>query len=374
MSSKTGFLYDEHCFWHTAGEHALILPIGDWVQPMAAGGHAESPETKRRFKNLLEASGLSSHLAMSSAPPASEAQLLKVHPEHYLNEFKLLSDQKGGELGLYAPFGKGSYEIASQSAGLACSAVDRVMRGEWKNAYSLSRPPGHHCLADKAMGFCLLANIAVAAEHAIAEYGVNRIAVIDWDVHHGNGTQDIFYSRSDVLTISIHQQGCFPPGYNGVEDTGSGNGQGKNINIPLMPGGGHQSYLDAMENIVIPALHAYQPELIFVASGYDASGVDPLVRMLAHSDTYRQMTKITMEVANQHCENRLIVVHEGGYSEAYVPFCGLAVMEALTDIRTGVEDPLLDLICAQQPDQDFVQLQREKVLAMSERFDLLKPS
>lgn len=371
MSNKTGFIYDEQCFWHTAGEHALVLPVGGWVQPMSAGGHAESPETKRRLKNLLDASGITKHLTLSSAPSCSQAQLLRVHPEHYLNEFKALSDEKGGELGLYAPFGKGSFEIATRSAGLACHAVDKVISGELDNAYSLSRPPGHHCLADQSMGFCLLANIAIAVEHAIEVHGLSRIAVVDWDVHHGNGTQDIFYSRPDVLTISLHQQGCFPPGYSGEEDIGLNKGKGSNINIPLMPGGGHTSYLNAMEKIVIPALDAYQPELILVASGYDACGVDPLARMLAHSETYRTMTQMIMEVSGRHANNKLVIVHEGGYSEAYVPFCGLAVIETLCGVKTGIEDPMLELIQAQQPCQSFNQLQEEKLDWLAKNTPLL---
>jgi acetoin utilization deacetylase AcuC-like enzyme len=182
------------------------------------------------------------------------------------------------------------------------AAVDAVWRGEVANAYVLTRPPGHHCLPDAAMGFCFLSNIAVAIEAAKARYGIERVAVLDWDVHHGNGTQAIYYQRPDVLTMSIHQDGCFPPGYNGSEDRGAGAGLGANINIPLLPGSGHDAYLYAMQRMVLPALARYQPQLIIVACGYDANAVDPLARMQAHSDTFRQMTTLLRNFAEQHCE------------------------------------------------------------------------
>lgn len=166
MTRRTAFFFDELCLWHAAGPHALTLPVGGWVQPPAAAGHAESPETKRRLKSLLDVSGLTARLQLRSAPPASDEDLLRVHPAHYLERFKALSDAGGGSLGQDAPIGPGSYEIARLSAGLAIAALDAVLAGEADNAYSLSRPPGHHCLPDQAMGFCFFANIAVAIEAA----------------------------------------------------------------------------------------------------------------------------------------------------------------------------------------------------------------
>lgn len=359
MSNKTAFFFDEHCLWHSAASHALFLPVGGWVQPPAGSGHAESPETKRRLKNLMDVSGLTRQLEVRSAAPASREDLLRVHPLHYLDRFQALSDAGGGELGFTAPIGPGSYEIACLSAGLAIAAVDAVLRGEVDNAYSLSRPPGHHCLADQAMGFCFLANIAIAIETAKARHGLGRVAVIDWDVHHGNGTQAIYEARHDVLTISLHQDGCFPPGYNGAEDRGTGTGVGYNLNIPLLPGAGHDAYMQAMQHLVIPELERFEPELIIVACGYDANGVDPLARMLLHSESFRSMTTQVRQLAERLCQGRLVLVHEGGYSEAYVPFCGLATLEALSGIRTPVADPMLELIQKQQPGHAFNQLQRQ---------------
>lgn len=361
MTRKTAFFFDELSLWHSAGPHALTLPVGGWVQPPAAAGHAESPETKRRLKSLLDVSGLTLQLHVQSANPASEEDLLRVHTPGYLQRFKALSDAGGGELGPQAPIGPGSYEIAKLSAGLAMAAVDRVLAGESDNAYSLSRPPGHHCLADDAMGFCFLANIAIAIEAAKARRGLGKVAVIDWDVHHGNGTQSIFEARGDVLTISLHQDGCFPPGYSGEEDRGRGPGLGANLNIPLPPGSGHEAYLQAMQRLVIPALERFEPELIIVACGYDANAVDPLARMLLHSDSFRSMTRLLRQTAEHLCQGRLVLVHEGGYSEAYVPFCGLAVIEELVGIRTAVSDPMLEFVQMQQPTAAFLAFQQQWV-------------
>lgn len=359
MNRSTAFFHDEKCLWHsTAGGFALIAPVGGWVQPPANAGLAESPESKRRMICLMQVSGLAEKIDLRSAPMATVEDLLRVHPQSYLEKFKALSDAGGGELGDFAPFGRGSYEIAKLSAGLAVAAVDSVLSGHHGNAYSMSRPPGHHCLAEMPMGFCLLANIPIAIEAARHRHGIQRVAVLDWDVHHGNGTQSIFYERDDVLTISIHQEGCFPPGYSGAEDRGAGKGMGYNVNVPLLPGGGHDAYEYAVQRIVIPAIDRFRPELIIAASGFDANGVDPLARMLLHSDTFRMLTSQAMELADRHCGGRLVVVHEGGYAEAAVPFCGHAVVETLAGQHMGVEDPFLDLFKAWQPNSRFASFQR----------------
>ncbi|MEY0231628.1 class II histone deacetylase [Providencia manganoxydans] len=370
MKRKTGFFFDEHCFWHSTGLHATTLPVGGWVQPPAGASHAESPETKRRLKSLMDVSGLSRSLVLSSAEPASEATLLKIHPQAYLTRFKQVSDNGGGLLGKEAPLGPGSYEIAKLSAGLSCAAVEAVLSGELDNAYSLSRPPGHHCLPDESMGFCFLANIPLAIERAKEQFNIQRVAVIDWDVHHGNGTQHIFWDRPDVLTISLHQDGCFPPGYSGEDDIGGGEGEGYNLNIPLLAGAGHNSYIYAMKQIVIPALERFKPELIIVASGYDANALDPLARMQLHSESFREMTQLVMEAADRLCDGKLVIVHEGGYSEAYVPFCGLAVIEEMVGVRTEVQDPLLDFIGLQQPRAEFELFQQQMLDKLKGKFGL----
>jgi acetoin utilization deacetylase AcuC-like enzyme len=306
----------------------------------------------------MDVSGLSAKLEVQSAALATEEDLLRVHPQSYVERFAALSAAGGGALGFESTFGPGGYEIAKLSAGLVCAAVDSVVRGANRNAYALSRPPGHHCLPDTAMGFCLLANIAIAIEKAKAVHKLSRVAVVDWDVHHGNGTEAIFYERPDVLTISLHQEHCFPTDSGFAKDRGRGKGEGFNLNVPLLAGGGHQSYVDAMELVVLPALRRYKPELIIVASGYDANCFDPLGRMQAHSETFRWLMQQAMQVADELCGGKVVVAHEGGYSETYVPFCGHALIEQLSGHRTDVVDPGLEVAILQQPGPDFTKLQR----------------
>ena len=348
----TGFFTDERCFWHGGGNYAFTLPVGGLVQPMN-GGLPENPETKRRLRNLIEVTGLARDLTIRSAPEASQAEMARVHPHSYLERFKSLSEAGGGELGLRTPFGPGGYEIAALSAGLATSALRAVLDGGFKNAYALSRPPGHHCLPDWPNGFCLLNNIAIAIRAAQAEGLAKRIAVVDWDVHHGNGTEAIFYADPSVLTISLHQERNYPLDTGDAENRGEGAGFGSNINIPLPPGTGHKGYILAMERVVLPALTRFRPEAIIVACGYDASGVDPLSRMFATSDTFRDMTRMMMEAAASLCAERLLLVHEGGYSEVHVPFCGHAVLETLSQSKTGAPDPLADTLRQRQPGPRF---------------------
>lgn len=350
---STGFFWDERCFWHGGGDYALTLPLGGamggHVQPLAAGGLPENPETKRRLKNLMEVTGLIGDLSVRTAPAATTQDLARVHPESYLQSFKAMSDQGGGELGLRTPFLKGGYDIAALSAGLAKTALDAVLKGELRNAYALSRPPGHHCMPDWPNGFCLLNNIGIAIEAARAAGLAKRFAVVDWDVHHGNGTEAVFYDREDVLTISLHQEWNYPLDTGAVADRGTGAGLGYNLNVPLPPGAGHAAYLEAMEQITLPALAQFQPDVIIVACGFDACIFDPLARMMATPDTFRLMTRQVMQAADHLCDGRLVLVHEGGYSEAYVPFCGHAVMEELSGSDKTAVDPMAEAVKIRQP-------------------------
>lgn len=348
----TAFFSDERCFWHGGGNYAFTLPVGGLVQPMP-GGLPENPETKRRLRNLIEVTGLTHHLSMQGAEAATHADLARVHPESYLSAFKAMSDAGGGELGLRTPFGRGGYEIAALSAGLATAALRAVLTGQAQNAYALSRPPGHHCLPDFPNGFCLLNNIAVAIRAAQAEGLVRRVAVIDWDVHHGNGTEAVFWEDPDVLTISLHQERNYPLDTGGVDAMGAGAGLGFNLNLPLPPGTGHKGYLHAMNRVVLPALDRFKPDAIIVACGFDAAAVDPLGRMLASADTFRVLTRMVMQAADRLCDGRLTLVHEGGYSEVYVPFCGHAVLEELSSAPVTAPDPLAETLAKRQPDARF---------------------
>ena len=337
----TGWTFHELYMWHNTLNWNQLFEPGLTIQP---GEHAENPETKRRFRNLLEVSGLSDRLTMVKPRPASVEEVLRFHTREHLDHIKAVSDAGGGDASTLTPMGRGSYEIALLAAGGVIEAVDAVIAGQVENAYVLCRPPGHHARADLAMGFCLFGNAVIGIEHARALHGITRVATVDWDVHHGNGTESAYYGDPNVLTISLHQDNLFPLDSGRMADTGEAAGEGTNINIPLPPGSGRGAYIAALEQVVVPALQRFKPELIVVPCGFDASAMDPLGHMMLSSKAYRQMTDLVLAAARDLCGGRLVMTHEGGYSAPYVPYCGLAVVEAMSDIETGVEDPWLDFV------------------------------
>ena len=363
---STGFFWDERCFWHGGGNYAGMLPVGGLVQPMSSGGLPESPESKRRLMNLMDVTGLAAELDMRHASVASREDLLRVHPASYLEMFKTASDAGGGELGRRTPFGPGGYEMAAQSAGLSIAALEAVLRGELTNAYALSRPPGHHCLPDYPNGFCLFANLALAIQGARAKGLAERVVVLDWDVHHGNGTEAIFYDDPNVLTISMHQERNYPMDTGDFEDRGEGAGVGFNLNIPLPAGTGHLGYLATMERIVIPQIQTFKPDVIVIACGYDAAAIDPLGRMLATTETFQIMTRQVKTLAEALCGGRLMMAHEGGYSEVYVPFCGHHVLQEMSGSSITAPDPFGEVFPLRQPGPAFDRFLDEVINQMAE--------
>jgi len=334
----TGLVCHERYFWHDAGSSAGFSEFSEYAQP---DRHPESPESKRRLLALVDVSGLLDRLQRIKPRSATREELAYFHTERYIRAVETLSRGVGGVIGDSATIGPGSFEIALLSAGGCLSALDAVLRGEVRNAYALVRPPGHHAEADNGRGYCVFGNVVIAVQHAKRVHGLRRIAVVDWDVHHGNGTESAFIDDPSVLTVSVHQDRCYPIDSGDLSTVGSGPAAYTNLNLPLPPGSGHGAYLAAFERVVIPALHRFRPELIVVASGLDANAMDPMARMLCTSDTYRNLGRSVVEAADTLCEGRLLATHEGGYSNAYVPFCGLAVLEAMSGHETGVIDPYL---------------------------------
>jgi acetoin utilization deacetylase AcuC-like enzyme len=322
--------------WHFTGPAAGTYPVRGDLQP---GVHIENAETKRKLKNLLDAYELTPKLQALEFSEASDEDLLRFHTPDYIARVRQLSDQAGGDAGEYTPIGAGSAEIARLGAGGTKAAIAAVAKGEVDNAYALVRPPGHHAERDRGRGFCVFNNIGLGILSALEEGLVDRIAVLDWDVHHGNGTQQAFYDRSDVLTISIHQDMLYPVDSGHPDEMGESEGEGFNINLPLPAGCGGGAYLAALDQVALPALRAFKPSMIVVASGYDAGYFDPMSHMLLLANHFRQFTQKMMEVADELCEGRLMVNHEGGYSDFYVPLCGLAVIEELSGFSTPVRDP-----------------------------------
>lgn len=335
---KTGFIYDESYFWHNTGNGALHVPPNEWVQTHV---HSEDPETKRRFKNLLEKIGMFTKLYLISPRSATKAEIEAVHFPNYIKKVKELSDSVGGDAGELAIVGNGSYEIAKLSAGGALSGVDSVMKNEVDNVYALVRPPGHHAEPAEGKGFCLFNNVAIAAKYAKKEYDLDRILILDWDVHHGNGTEKIFYDDPDTLFISLHQEFNYPHTSGIIEHSGVDSGEGYNINIPLPAGTGNAGYIYAFEKIIEPVIKQFKPELIIVSAGQDPSAFDPLGHMMVSAEGFKHFSDIIKNLADEHSDGNLVVCHEGGYSAAYVPFCSLAVLEGISEIQTEVYDPFI---------------------------------
>jgi acetoin utilization deacetylase AcuC-like enzyme len=335
----TGLVAHERYFWHDTGSGAGFSSTNEYMQPDL---HPESPSTKRRLLALLEVSGLAERLTRLRPRAAERGELEYFHTTDYIHSVRALSAAGGGALGDSVTIGAGSYEIALLAAGGCMEAADAVLTGKVRNAYALVRPPGHHAEASAGRGFCVFGNLVLAVRHAQRVHRVGRVAVVDWDVHHGNGTESAFIEDPSVLTISIHQERCYPIDQGDMSVTGRGKASGTNLNIPLPPGSGHGAYLAAFDRAVLPALYRFRPELIAIASGLDASALDPLGRMQCTSETFRGMAARMVAAAGELCAGRLVATHEGGYSNVYVPFCGLPVLEEFAGFRTAVTDPYLE--------------------------------
>lgn len=337
IPTKIGFVSDELCFWHDPGNYALMLKPMGFIEPY--NRHIENADPKRRVLNLLNTSGLLAQMQSIPSRDATLSELTRIHTVDYVQKVQQVAASGGGETGIGAPISSNGWDVARRSAGCALSAVDAVMQGQVATAYALTRPPGHHAEPDGGKGFCVFSNAALAAEHAIKQYGLTTVAIVDWDVHFGNGTQKSFESRADVLTLSIHQQAGYLQVRGEADELGVGAGLGYNFNIALPPGCGFGAYRESFEKIILPALEDFRPELIVVACGYDAGRFDPLGRMLLDGVAFRWMTQAVMDVAGRHSKGRLVLTHEGGYCPVSVPFFGLAVLEELSGIKTAAECP-----------------------------------
>ncbi len=320
-------------WWHQGGSFAgcdpAVLSPEERLYVQPGLGHVESIESKRRIVDLIKACGLYDEVHVnkdSDIEPASDEHILSVHTEHYLGALKRL-DQTGGDAGDFAFMGQSTLSIARISSALALAGVDSILSG--RNAYAMTRPPGHHATRNEGMGFCVLNNVSIAAKYALKR-GCRKVAIVDYDVHHGNGTQDIFYDDPNVFVISLHQDNLYPLNSGSALESGSGAGHMYNVNIPLPPGSGRGAYCDAFDRIVDPLISAFDPDVILVSSGFDASAFDPLGCMMLSSSAFHTLAKKILS----H-QKPTLFVHEGGYSPVSSPYCGLRVLEALCGISTS---------------------------------------
>ena len=294
--SRTGLVYDDVYLKHETGP-----------------GHPESPKRLEVICDGLRTSGLHDQFVHLKPKAATKQWLHTVHEPGYVEraERSCATNEAYLDSG-DVPIGPNSYEVAVLAAGGVLAAVDAVMEGRIDNAFCAVRPPGHHALKDRAMGFCIFNNVAIGARYVQQQYDLTKVLIVDWDVHHGNGTQAMFYDDPNVLYFSVHQW-PFYPGTGSARETGAGAGENLTINVPLPAGSGDAEFVEAFEQHLRPAALAFEPDFVFVSAGFDAQADDTLGGMTVTPDGFAHLTRMVMDIAATCCENRLISVLEGGY-------------------------------------------------------------
>jgi acetoin utilization deacetylase AcuC-like enzyme len=293
---KTAFIYDPLFLNHNTGSR-----------------HPERSERLKSAHGLLSSQEWYPSLDHLQPRPAAHKWVSTIHDPHYIDRVR--QSCEAGERHIDSPdvsVSTASYEVALNAAGAMLELADRVMCGDADNGFAMVRPPGHHAESAEAMGFCLFNNIAITARYLQQKHNLERILILDWDVHHGNGTQHSFEQDPSVFYISLHQYPHYP-GTGALSETGIGKGEGTTLNCPMSPGLGEFAYREAMTEIVLPAARAFNPDAVLVSAGFDAHHADPLGDINLEKSSYTWMTQQVMELADQCCEGRLISLLEGGY-------------------------------------------------------------
>lgn len=293
------------------------------------GSHPENPGRFTAIQQALESSRLLGGRSLSAFEPARDEQIVRIHSERHLQRLEAIVRQGGGWIDQDTMVDVDSLAVARLAAGAGIAAVEHVLSAAEgkRHAFTLGRPPGHHARPDRAMGFCLLNSIAISAAHAL-DTGLDRVAIIDWDVHHGNGTQESFYGRSDLFFCSMHQWPLYP-GTGANNERGTGAGTNWTLNLPLPAGSGDLDYLDIFERVVAPAVRKARPQLILVSAGFDAHAHDPIGGMSVTTEGFRSLTHRVCALADELCEGRLVFILEGGYDPTALATSILATIEEL---------------------------------------------
>jgi len=280
------------------------------------GHHPECPDRLRAITARLEKANLIQKCRAGTFKPIGEEQVAKLHAPSMVAAAKQLAHYGGGRLDADTVVSPDSFNVALAAAGACVAAVDAVLAAkDAPNALCLVRPPGHHATPTHSMGFCLFNNVALAARHALRAHGLNRVLIVDWDVHHGNGTQDVFYEDPQVMFLSIHRYGMgFYPGTGAADETGSGKGLGHTRNVPLRHGTRRPDYLRAFQNALEEAADQVRPELVLVSAGFDAHAQDPIGSLGLDTEDFVKLTAQVLDVARVHASGRLVSCLEGGYN------------------------------------------------------------
>ena len=295
-------------------------------------GHPERADRIRAIEAELEARDWLGWEQVE-APRATEEQLLRIHPREYVEQVREFSE-RGVPFDMDTPTSPGSYEAALRAAGGACALVESLLSGGERTGFSCLRPPGHHAETARAMGFCLFANAAIAARHALDALGAERVLVVDWDVHHGNGTNALFHDSPEVLFVSIHQY-PFWPGTGALTDVGEGEGEGYSINLPVPAGTGEAAFLSLLEHVVAPSARQYGPDLILISAGYDAHRDDPLASLVLETSSYGGMSS-RLRVLGEELGTPVGALLEGGYD---LRALAESVPETMAALAGGADPP-----------------------------------
>lgn len=274
--------------------------------------HPENPGRLTAIQSKVESSKFYNNLALIQPRKATLEDIARVHDRGYIESVEQSCQNGVRNLDADTVISPDSYQAALLSAGAGLEALDKILEGTIDNAFCAVRPPGHHAEQNRAMGFCLFNNVGVVARYAQEVKQLDKIFIFDWDVHHGNGTQHSFYKNSSIFYSSTHQY-PFYPGTGGSDETGSGDGLGANLNLPMRAYSGDSDYLDAIENKLVPAIQKFNPDLIIISAGFDAHENDPLAQVELSTDCYGKMTQQLLEAAKDVCQGRIISMLEGGY-------------------------------------------------------------
>jgi acetoin utilization deacetylase AcuC-like enzyme len=292
-------------------------------------GHPERADRVATIVAYLQRRPVWPRLTLLDPQPASLQTIGLVHPAPYIDRI-LQACREGRSLDPDTVASPGSWDAALRAVGAVTGAIDGVMSGELSSAFCAVRPPGHHAPADRAMGFCLFNNVAVGARYARQRHGLKRVLIVDWDVHHGNGTQDIFDDDPSVLYFSTHQY-PFYPGTGSARETGRGAGEGFTVNVPLPAGAGDQELIAAFERFLLPKAEAFKPELVLISAGFDAHRDDPLAGLEATEAGYAELTRLVRRIADATASGRIVSALEGGYDLRALAASVEAHLEALLE-------------------------------------------
>jgi acetoin utilization deacetylase AcuC-like enzyme len=296
----------------------------------AGPGHPEQPRRYDAVREALEKAGLLEMGRVVGPRPVTREDLALAHDANYLEmaEREIAAGREQLSTGDTSVC-RDSWAAALAAAGCALAAVEAVVKGDSKTAFCLIRPPGHHATADRGMGFCIVNNVALAARHARRRLGIERVLIVDWDVHHGNGTQDIFYEDGSVFFFSTHQWPWYP-GTGRAEETGAGAGKGATLNCPLPAFSGRAEIFECFEKKLAPAMEVFRPELVLVSAGFDSREGDPLGHFRLTDEDFADLTRIVRSIANKTAHGRVVSVLEGGYNLAGLASAAVAHVKAMT--------------------------------------------